>query len=95
MAPNGIMRWEASLIRREVTNGREHFSSDSREVSSNSPKGAIQSALYEEWPDLEMAAPPVFDHHTASALVITRRSREVVGWLRVKPLRTTNGTKGR
>ena len=89
MAPNGIMRWEASLIRREVTDGREHFSNDSREVSSNSPKGAVQSALYQEWPDLEMAAPPVFDSDTvtASALVIpTGRSREVVGWLRVKPL---------
>ena len=89
MAPNGIMKWEASLIRREVTDGREHFSSDSREVSSNSPKGAVQSALYQEWPDLEMAAPPVFDSDTdsASALVIpTGSSREVVGWLRVKPL---------
>ena len=89
MAPNGIMRWEASLIRREVTNGREHFSSDSREVSSNSPKGAIQSALYEEWPDLEMAAPPVFYSYPVSASVLVSpagKSQEVVGWLRVKPL---------
>ena len=89
MAPNGIMKWEASLIRREVTDGRENFSNDSREVSSNSPMGAVQQALYEAWPDLKMAAPPVFDHHTdtASVLVIpTGRSQEVVGWLRVKPL---------
>ncbi len=88
MAPNGIMRWEASLIRRETINGREHISNDSAEVSSNSPKGALQSALYEVWPDLKMAGPPVFDSDTVttSALVITRRSRDVVGWLRVKPL---------
>ena len=88
MAPNGIMRWEASLIRREVTDGRESISSNSTEVSSNSPKGALWEALYEVWPDLEMAGLPVFDSDTVttSALVITRRSRDVVGWLRVKPL---------
>ena len=92
MAPNGIMRWEASLIRQQVTDGREHISSDSREISSNSPMGALQSALYEEWPDLEIAGPPVFDGRTdtASALVAPARrrstSQEVVGWLRVKPL---------
>lgn len=92
MAPNGIMRWEASLIRRKVTDGREHISSDSREVSSNSPIGALQSSLREEWPDLEMAGQPVFESRPemVSALVTPsdRRntSREVVGWLRVKPL---------
>lgn len=89
MAPNGIMRWEAGLIRREVTDGHEHVSNDSREISSNSPMGALQSALYEEWPDLEIAGPPVFDGHTdmASALVApAEKSQEVVGWLRVKPL---------
>ena len=89
MAPNGIMRWEASLIRREVTDGRENISNDSTEVNSNSPMGAVRSALYEEWPDLEMAAPPVFYSYPVSASVLVSpagRSQEVVGWLRVKPL---------
>lgn len=90
MAPNGIMRWEASLVRREVTDGREHISNDSAEVRSNSPKGALQSALYEEWPDLEIAWPTTMFYGypvTASALVTPAgSSQEVVGWLRVKPL---------
>ena len=89
MALNGIMRWEASLIRREVTDGRENISNDSTEVNSNSPKGARRSALYEEWPDLEIAAPPVFDSHTGSASALVSpagRSQEIVGWLRVTPL---------
>ncbi|WP_428121910.1 hypothetical protein [Candidatus Poriferisodalis sp.] len=88
MAPNGIMRWEASLIRREAIDGREHISNDSAEVSSNSPMGAIQSALH-KWPEFKMTAAPVFDSHTdsASALVtLAEGSQEVVGWLRVKPL---------
>lgn len=90
MAPNGIMGWEASLIRREVADGREHISNDSTQVSSNSPKGALQSALREEWPALEIAWPTVlycgYPVMASTLVTLAGTSQEVVGWLRVKPL---------